>query len=77
MTVKKTVEEVTSESRACLYGTDLDFARISPNSMYSINHIECIENVFERSKLPINTLQLSATDLLALASMKNAAKCDK
>src|SRR5271168_3531329 len=26
---------------------------------------------------PINLIQLSATDLLALASMKNAAKCDK
>ena len=27
--------------------------------------------------VPLITIQLSTTDLLALASMKNAAKCDK
>jgi hypothetical protein len=30
-----------------------------------------------RMFVPIKFIQLSATDLLALASMKNAAKCDK
>ena len=38
------------------------------------NVIEC--NLYQ-AFVPIKPIQLSATDLLALASMKNAAKCDK
>ncbi len=33
--------------------------------------------MYHWASVPINLIQLSATDLLALASMKNAAKCDK
>lgn len=43
--------------------------------IHSRNIIECCTF---RSFVPIiKSVQLSATDLLALASMKNAAKCDK
>jgi hypothetical protein len=37
--------------------------------------LKLIINVSSESKL--NKLKLSTTDLLVLASMKNAAKCDK
>src|SRR6187551_1709292 len=45
----------------------------------SSHTLECMSlNVFYRDLIdPLKTIQLSATDLLALASMKNAAKCDK
>jgi hypothetical protein len=41
--------------------------------IYTMYVIECNKNGLCAYKL----IQLSATDLLALASMKNAAKCDK
>ena len=35
-----------------------------------------LQNVFLLTAKSVNLIQLSATDLLALPSMKNAAKCD-
>src|SRR6188768_478175 len=59
----------------CCVFCDAGFPYIS-RPMFFIYPIVC-NRMFHKASMPINKIQLSATDLLALASMKNAAKCDK
>jgi hypothetical protein len=53
---------------AALHGLDRPGARVLSHTL-ECNGMSIVRNVQKK--------QLSTTDLLALASMKNAAKCDK
>ena len=66
-------------STCALIVEELEWAQALVQFFYVFTHTKCMSRMLFNWVLnwPFKTIQLSATDLLALASMKNAAKCDK